>query len=161
MRFFFRFFFLTFWNFVFTNFHNGVHLHRWAKTSPLGNEFCLLFLLVHLLFLCFQFCLKVEVFFSTQIYSLIICFTYIRQLLWAGDLFVDGKVIHRPQFQFTERQQVRGRPRPRYDRRRETMQVERRDTMQRGPSMQEHRPPFSQQAAHNQEQHQIRPPGGN
>ncbi|THU56111.1 hypothetical protein C4D60_Mb11t13810 [Musa balbisiana] len=27
-----------------------------------------------------------------------------------GDLFVDGKVIHRPQFRFTERQQTRTRP---------------------------------------------------
>lgn len=52
---------------------------------------------------------------------------------YGGDLFVDGKVIHRPQFRFTERQQSpRNRPRPRYDRRRETVQVERRETMQRG-----------------------------
>lgn len=80
---------------------------------------------------------------------------------YGGDLFVEGKVIHRPQFQFTERQQVRSRPRPRYDRRRETLQVERRDTMQRGPSIQEQRPTFSQQAAHNPEQHQSIPPGRN
>ncbi|XP_037455285.1 multiple organellar RNA editing factor 3, mitochondrial-like [Triticum dicoccoides] len=80
---------------------------------------------------------------------------------YGGDLFVDGKVIHRPQFQFTERQQVRSRPRPRYDRRRETMQVERRETMQRGPSVQEHRPSFSQQVAHNNGQHEIVPPGRN
>lgn len=51
---------------------------------------------------------------------------------YGGDLFVDGKVIHRPQFRFNERQQTRTRPRPRYDRRRETMQVERREPMQRG-----------------------------
>lgn len=44
---------------------------------------------------------------------------------YSGDLFVDGKVIHRPQYRFTERQNNRPRPRPRYDRRRETMQVNR------------------------------------
>ncbi|XP_073053667.1 multiple organellar RNA editing factor 3, mitochondrial isoform X3 [Primulina eburnea] len=44
---------------------------------------------------------------------------------YGGDLFVDGKVIHRPQYRFTERQNSRTRPRPRYDRRRETMQVQR------------------------------------
>ncbi|XP_058082641.1 multiple organellar RNA editing factor 3, mitochondrial [Magnolia sinica] len=49
---------------------------------------------------------------------------------YGGDLFVDGKVIHRPQFRFNERQQTRNRPRPRYDRRRETMQVERREPLQ-------------------------------
>ncbi|CAL9076071.1 DAG protein [Musa troglodytarum] len=53
---------------------------------------------------------------------------------YGGDLFVHGKVIHRPQFRFTERQQTRTRPRPRYDRRRETMQVERREPMMRGSS---------------------------
>ncbi|KAJ8510627.1 hypothetical protein OPV22_001061 [Ensete ventricosum] len=58
---------------------------------------------------------------------------------YGGDLFVDGKVIHRPQFRFTERQQTRTRPRPRYDRRRETMQVERREPMMRGTSGQNHR----------------------
>ncbi|XP_058084120.1 multiple organellar RNA editing factor 8, chloroplastic/mitochondrial-like [Magnolia sinica] len=49
---------------------------------------------------------------------------------YGGDLFIDGKVIHRPQFRFNERQQTRNRPRPRYDRRRETMQVERREPLQ-------------------------------
>jgi hypothetical protein len=73
--------------------------------------------------------------------------------LGPGDLFIDGKVIHRPQFQFTERQQVRSRPRPRYDRRRETMQVERRETMQRGPSTLQQRPQFSQEPTQNPEQH--------
>lgn len=48
-----------------------------------------------------------------------------------GDLFIDGKVIHRPQYRYNERQPTRIRPRPRYDRRRETMQVERREPMQR------------------------------
>ncbi|CAM8924353.1 unnamed protein product [Rhodiola kirilowii] len=32
---------------------------------------------------------------------------------YGGDLFVDGKVIHRPQYWFTERQSTRNRPRPR------------------------------------------------
>ncbi|PKI65047.1 multiple organellar RNA editing factor 3, mitochondrial [Punica granatum] len=45
---------------------------------------------------------------------------------YGGDLFVDGKVIHRPQYWYNERQPTR-RPRPRYDRRRETMQVDRRN----------------------------------
>ncbi|KAK9725592.1 hypothetical protein RND81_05G155700 [Saponaria officinalis] len=41
---------------------------------------------------------------------------------YGGDLFVDGKVIRRPQFDFSERQQnTRHRPRPRHDRRRERM----------------------------------------
>jgi hypothetical protein len=77
-----------------------------------------------------------------------------------GDLFIDGRVIHRPQFQFTERQQVRSRPRPRYDRRRETMQVERRETMQRGPPAQQQGPLFSQEPAQNSEQsYGTMPPG--
>ncbi|XP_015899953.1 multiple organellar RNA editing factor 3, mitochondrial [Ziziphus jujuba] len=50
---------------------------------------------------------------------------------YGGDLFIDGKVIPRPQYRFNERQQTsRNRPRPRYDRRRETMQVQRREPMQ-------------------------------
>lgn len=49
---------------------------------------------------------------------------------YGGDLFVDGKVIPRPQFRYPERQQGRNdRPRPRYDRRRDSMQVERRQPM--------------------------------
>ncbi|KAJ3693716.1 hypothetical protein LUZ60_009196 [Juncus effusus] len=32
---------------------------------------------------------------------------------YGGDLFIDGKVIHRPQFRFNERQQTRSRPRNR------------------------------------------------
>lgn len=51
-----------------------------------------------------------------------------------GDLFIDGKVIHRPQYRFNERQQTRNRPRPRYDRRRETVQVERRDSIRQSPT---------------------------
>lgn len=54
-----------------------------------------------------------------------------KVLSFLGDLFIDGKVIPRPQYRFSERQQPnRNRPRPRYDRRRETMQVERREPMQ-------------------------------
>ncbi|KAL6652025.1 hypothetical protein ACP70R_010950 [Stipagrostis hirtigluma subsp. patula] len=78
---------------------------------------------------------------------------------YGGDLFIDGKVIHRPQFRFTERQQVRSRPRPRYDRRRETVQVDRREMMQRGPSTQQHRP-FSQEFAQNREQQYETMPSG-
>ncbi|ONK63349.1 uncharacterized protein A4U43_C07F14130 [Asparagus officinalis] len=59
---------------------------------------------------------------------------------YGGDLFIDGKVIHRPQFRFSERQQTRTRPRPRYDRRRETMQVERREPAQRGSWTQDNQP---------------------
>lgn len=54
-------------------------------------------------------------------------FELIFLVIFLGDLFIDGKVIHRPQFRFNERQQSRNRPRPRYDRRRETMQVARRE----------------------------------
>uniref|UniRef100_A0A1J3H1A9 Uncharacterized protein, mitochondrial n=2 Tax=Noccaea caerulescens TaxID=107243 RepID=A0A1J3H1A9_NOCCA len=46
---------------------------------------------------------------------------------YGGDLYIEGKVIPRPQYRFTEQRQGRNRPRPRYDRRRETMQVERRE----------------------------------
>lgn len=45
----------------------------------------------------------------------------------SGDLFVDGKVIPRPQYRYSDRQPSRSRPRPRHDRQRQTMQVERRD----------------------------------
>ncbi|XP_076890443.1 multiple organellar RNA editing factor 3, mitochondrial-like [Bidens hawaiensis] len=51
---------------------------------------------------------------------------------YGGDLFVDGKVIPRPQYRFTDRQQnSRPRSRPRYDKRRETMQTIRREPVQR------------------------------
>lgn len=58
---------------------------------------------------------------------------------YGGDLFVDGKVIHRPQYWYNERQPTRNRPRPRYDRRRETMQTQRREPFQRtwGPNQSE------------------------
>ncbi|XP_059647482.1 multiple organellar RNA editing factor 3, mitochondrial isoform X1 [Cornus florida] len=55
---------------------------------------------------------------------------------YGGDLFIDGKVIHRPQYRYDDRQQQRNRPRPRYDRRRETMQVERREPIRREPVQQ-------------------------
>lgn len=58
---------------------------------------------------------------------------------YGGDLFIDGKVIHRPQYWYNQRQQpTRNRPRPRYDRRRETMQTERREPFRR-----ENSPPVS------------------
>lgn len=79
---------------------------------------------------------------------------------YGGDLFIDGKVIHRPQFRFTERQQARSRPRPRYDRRRETVQVERRETIQRGPSTQQQWPPSAQEAPQNQQQRYETMPTG-
>lgn len=53
-----------------------------------------------------------------------------HSLVISGDLFVDGNVIPRPQYRYAERQPSRSRPRPRHDRRRETMQVERRDNIQ-------------------------------
>ncbi|CAA3030181.1 multiple organellar RNA editing factor 3, mitochondrial [Olea europaea subsp. europaea] len=56
---------------------------------------------------------------------------------YGGDLFVDGKVIHRPQYRFNERQNTRNRPRPRYDRRREIMQVDRREPSQ---AVNQHKP---------------------
>ncbi|XP_059280737.1 multiple organellar RNA editing factor 3, mitochondrial-like [Lycium barbarum] len=60
---------------------------------------------------------------------------------YGGDLFVDGKVIHRPQYRFSQSQGTRPRPRPRYDRRRETMQVERREPIQRGAWAPNQQPP--------------------
>ncbi|CAN6809616.1 unnamed protein product [Brassica oleracea] len=49
---------------------------------------------------------------------------------YGGDLYIEGKVIPRPQYRFNEQRQIRNRSRPRYDRRRETMQVERREPTQ-------------------------------
>ncbi|XP_022959433.1 multiple organellar RNA editing factor 3, mitochondrial [Cucurbita moschata] len=64
---------------------------------------------------------------------------------YGGDLFIDGKVYPRPQFRYTERQQSgRVRPRPRYDRRRETMQVERSQPIQRQSWGQDQRDPMQQ-----------------
>lgn len=60
---------------------------------------------------------------------------------YGGDLFIDGKVIHRPQYRFNQNQGSRPRPRPRYDRRRETMQVERREPIQRGAWVPNQQPP--------------------
>ncbi|KAL7596438.1 multiple organellar RNA editing factor 3, mitochondrial [Lactuca sativa] len=51
---------------------------------------------------------------------------------YGGDQFIDGQVIPRPQYRFADRQQnTRPRPRPRYDKRRETMQTIRREPVQR------------------------------
>lgn len=61
-----------------------------------------------------------------------------------GDLFVDGKVIHRPQYRYNDRQPSRSRPRVRYDRRRETMQTERREPMRRDDWNQDRREPIQQ-----------------
>lgn len=54
----------------------------------------------------------------------------LNQFCYAGDLYIEGKVIPRPQYRFNEQRQIRNRSRPRYDRRRETMQVERREPTQ-------------------------------
>ena len=63
-----------------------------------------------------------------MVYDLVLSCTYLYLGLSLGDLFIDGKVIHRPQYTSDMRQQAtRNRPRPRYDRRRETMQVQRRE----------------------------------
>ncbi|PRQ39291.1 hypothetical protein RchiOBHm_Chr4g0423551 [Rosa chinensis] len=64
---------------------------------------------------------------------------------YGGDLYIDGKVIPRPQYRYTERQNnSRNRPRPRHDRRRETMQVERRQPVQRQNMVQDQRGPVQQ-----------------
>ncbi|KAJ4722119.1 multiple organellar RNA editing factor 3, mitochondrial-like [Melia azedarach] len=69
---------------------------------------------------------------------------------YGGDLYIDGKVIHRPQYRFTDRQQNnRNRPRPRYDRRRETMQVERREPLQRQNWTQNQSAPMQQPTSMN------------
>ncbi|XP_052188455.1 multiple organellar RNA editing factor 3, mitochondrial [Diospyros lotus] len=63
---------------------------------------------------------------------------------YGGDLFVDGKVIHRPQYWYNQSQQTRTRPRPRYDRRQKTTQTERREPLQRGTWAQDQRGPMQQ-----------------
>ncbi|VVA96748.1 unnamed protein product [Arabis nemorensis] len=60
---------------------------------------------------------------------------------YGGDLYIEGKVIPRPQYRFTEQRQTRNRSRPRYDRRRETMQVERREQPTQNWSSQNQQPP--------------------
>lgn len=67
-----------------------------------------------------------------QSISQVICLSC-ESFVWiSGDLFIDGKVIPRPQYRYNDREPSgRNRPRPRYDRRRETMQVERRQPFQR------------------------------
>ncbi|XLU43460.1 hypothetical protein S245_038274 [Arachis hypogaea] len=76
---------------------------------------------------------------------------------YGGDLFVDGKVIPRPQYRYSERQPTRSRPRPRHDRRRETMQVERRDPVQRQDWNQSQGGPMQQSSPMNS---QNSPSGG-
>ncbi|KAJ4809079.1 multiple organellar RNA editing factor [Rhynchospora pubera] len=49
---------------------------------------------------------------------------------YGGDLFIDGRVIHRPQFRFTERQQTQSRSRARHNARLETMMADRRQHQQ-------------------------------
>ncbi|XP_028751653.1 multiple organellar RNA editing factor 3, mitochondrial-like [Neltuma alba] len=73
---------------------------------------------------------------------------------YGGDLFIDGKVIPRPQYRYSERQTTRNRPRPRYDRRRETMRVDRREpahlqnlSQRQGGPMQQSSPMDSQNLA--------------
>ncbi|KAH9330355.1 hypothetical protein KI387_002463, partial [Taxus chinensis] len=62
---------------------------------------------------------------------------------YGGDLFVDGKVIPRAEYRYPERSQGRNdRPRPRYDRRRDSMPLERRQPppmQRRDPMPMEHR----------------------
>ncbi|CAJ2653952.1 unnamed protein product [Trifolium pratense] len=81
---------------------------------------------------------------------------------YGGDLYVDGKVIPRPQYRYAERQPGRSKPRPRHDRRRETMQVERRDPIQRqnwnqgqGGHMQPSNPMNSQNSASGGESREV------
>ncbi|KAL0699368.1 hypothetical protein Bca4012_055490 [Brassica carinata] len=65
------------------------------------------------------------------------------------DLYIEGKVIPRPQYRFTEQRQTRNRSRPRYDRRRETMQVERREPTQQNWNQNQPPPPMGHQAPEN------------
>ena len=93
-----------------------------------------------------------------MVYDLVLSCTYLYLGLSLGDLFIDGKVIHRPQYTSDMRQQVtRNRPRPRYDRRRETMQVQRRE-MHR-PNMANPRVP-AQQPTSMDSQNSARVEGG-
>ncbi|KAI7749509.1 hypothetical protein M8C21_001874 [Ambrosia artemisiifolia] len=67
---------------------------------------------------------------------------------YGGDLFIDGKVIPRPQYRFTDRQQnTRPRSRPRYDKRRETMQTIRREPITRDGWTQDQRHNVAQPAS--------------
>lgn len=50
---------------------------------------------------------------------------------YGGDLYIDGKVTRRPQYDFSDRQPTKPRNRPpRHDRRRESMQIEKRTPQQ-------------------------------
>ncbi|XP_018436965.2 multiple organellar RNA editing factor 3, mitochondrial-like [Raphanus sativus] len=62
---------------------------------------------------------------------------------YGGDLYIEGKVIPRPQYRFTEQRQTRNRSRPRYGRRRETVQVERREPASQNWNQKNQPPPPS------------------
>lgn len=65
---------------------------------------------------------------------------------YGGDLFIDGKVIRRPQYDFSDRQQPSRKPRPRHDRRRDRVQ-----NVTRGP-MQTQTQSWSQNPTHAMQQ---------
>ncbi|CAN7075621.1 unnamed protein product [Brassica oleracea var. botrytis] len=65
---------------------------------------------------------------------------------YGGDLYIEGKVIPRPQYRFTEQRQTRNRSRPRYDRRRETVQVERREPTSQNRNQNQPQPSMGNQA---------------
>ncbi|CAN6926715.1 unnamed protein product [Brassica oleracea] len=65
---------------------------------------------------------------------------------YGGDLYIEGKVIPRPQYRFTEQRQTRNRSRPRYDRRRETVQVERREPTSQNWNQNQPQPSMGNQA---------------
>ena len=77
--------------------------------------------------------------FSFELFEI---YTYQLNQFCSGDLYIEGKVIPRPQYRFTEQRQIRNRSRPRYDRRRETMQVERREPTQQN-NWNQNQPPSS------------------
>ncbi|MCL7044698.1 hypothetical protein MKW94_020040 [Papaver nudicaule] len=79
---------------------------------------------------------------------------------YGGDLFVDGKVIHRPQFNYSNNSQIsRQRPRPRYDSRRQGMQVARNEQTQSGPVPAASRPFGGQDSFQNGERDPSMSPG--
>lgn len=87
----------------------------------------------------FCLCISQQVVVTSKSFLLLIIY-FVLPLNWCtGDLFIDGKVVHRPQYWYNERQPTRNRPRPRYDRRRETMQTQKREPFQRtwGPNQSE------------------------
>lgn len=78
----------------------------------------------------FWLCISRQLVLNSKSFLLLIVY-FVFPLNWCiGDLFIDGKVVHRPQFWYNERQQTKNRPRPRYDRRTKTMQTQRREPFQ-------------------------------